>query len=455
MPHRSLGNLANKLGPVIRLQLGQVSLVVISSPDLAKQVMKTHDLSFSNRPKLLSAEIVGYNYKDIVFSPYDGYYRQMRKICVMELLSAKKVRSFESIREQESWDLVQSIQKQLMGSKTIININLTKMIVRMMSDVTFRVSVGSRCKDQATLLALVVEILSLSGGFDVSDLFPSYKLLHLVTGMRNKLVKIHKKIDKLFDDIISDHQQLRASGQISDDTEDDLLEVLLKLKEDGGGLQFPLTSENIKAVILDMFIAGTDTASVTIEWAMLELAKNPSAMKKVQTELRQTLKGKKKIYEADIRELDCLKLVIKETLRLHPPLPLLLPRECQEKCEVGGYHIPANTKVIINAWKIGCDPNNWSHPESFIPDRFYENSINMMGVDFEFLPFGAGRRMCPGINLGLANVELPLARLLYHFNWEVPINAKSQSIDTSEVFAVVLRPKHNLHLIPSAYNVDE
>ncbi|CAH1439889.1 unnamed protein product [Lactuca virosa] len=444
LPHHALGNLADKLGPVIRLQLGEVSAVIVSSPIFAKEVMKTHDLSFANRPKLLNAEIIGYNYTDIVFSPYGDYWRQMRKICILELLSAKKVRSFHSVREEESWNLIQSIGMQ--GSKTI---NLTQKIFMMTNVIACRVAVGSRCKDQALLLALIQETVSLAGGFDLSDLFPSVKVLHFLTGMRNKLVKIRKKIDHILDSIISEHEERRAAGQ--NNHNEDLLDVLLRLKVDGG-LEFPITSDNVKAVIVDMFVAGTDTSSVAIEWAMSELMKNPMVMKKVQVELRHALKGKNRIYESDIQELHYFKLVIKETFRLHPPVPLLVPRESRVKCEINGYHVPVNTKVLINAWKIGRHPDYWIDPESFVPERFSDNSVNMTGTDFELLPFGAGRRMCPGMTLGLANVELPLAMLLYHFNWELPDGTTSRDIDMSETFGATLKRKNDLHLITSAYN---
>nr|XP_043618746.1 cytochrome P450 71AV8-like [Erigeron canadensis] len=418
--------------------------------------MKTHDLSFANRPKLLSAEIVVYNYKDIVFAPYGEYWRQMRKICTLELLSAKKVRSFESIRDEESWNLIESISNKgkttslpPYGSETI---NLSEKIFSMMNAIAVRISIGSKCKDQEKLLALIGELIFLSGGFNLSDLFPSIRVLPLLTGMKYKLKKLHHQIDKILNNIISDHQQRSAATGLKDQNED-LLDVLLRLKDDDG-LHFPLTSDNVKAVLLDMFSAGTDPSSVTIEWAMLELMKNPRVMKKVQGELRQVVKGKNKIYESDIQELDYLKLVIKETLRLHPPLPLLVPRESREKCDIGGYHIPANTKVIINAWKIGCDAECWIDPEGFNPERFGKTSVDLFGTDFEFLPFGAGRRMCPGLTLGLANIELPLARLLYHFNWELPSGVTPKDLDTSETFGITLNLKHNLHLVPIAFNTN-
>ncbi|KAI7738833.1 hypothetical protein M8C21_011714 [Ambrosia artemisiifolia] len=447
LPHIALAKLSQTLGPIIHLRLGEFTAVVISSPVLAKQVLKTNDLSFANRPKLLSAEIVGYNYTDIVFAPYGEYWRQMRKICILELLSAKKVRSFESIRDQESCGLVESIVNE--GPVTI---NLTKKIFATMNVIACRVAVGSKCKDHEMLLELIEQIMSLSGGFDVSDLFPSFKVLHLVTGMRGKLMNIYGKIDKMLDSIIFDHQECRGDGRQADQNED-LLDVLLRLKDDGG-LQFPLTYDNIKAVILDMFAAGTDTASVIIEWAMFELMMNPRVMHKLQGELRRVLKGKKKVYESDLKDLDYLRLVIKETLRLHPPLPLLVPRECRETCKIGGYDIPVNTKIIINFWKIGRDLDYWNDPESFIPERFSGSLIDFKGTHFEYLPFGGGRRICPGLTMGMANVELLLTRLLYHFNWELPNGVNPEDLDRGETFGATLKRKHELYLVPSAYNTD-
>ncbi|KAL9991772.1 putative premnaspirodiene oxygenase [Helianthus debilis subsp. tardiflorus] len=333
-----------------------------------------------------------------------------------------------------------------------VTVNLTKKIFATINVIATQVAVGSRCKDHGMLVELIEQAVSLSGGFDVSNLFPSFKILHFVTGMGGKLMKIRGKIDKMLDGIISDHQECRAGGGRAEQNED-LLDVLLRLKDDGG-LQFPLTYDNIKAVILDMFAAGTDTASVIIEWVMFELMLNPRVMHKLQGELRRILKGKKKICESDIKDLDYLRLVIKETLRLHPPLPLLVPRECRAKCEIGGYDIPVNTKVIINFWKIGRDADYWNNRESFIPKRFSESLIDFKGTHFEYIPFGAGRRICPGLTIGLANVELLLTRLLYHFNWELPHGVNPENFDRSESFGATLKLKHDLYLVPSAYNIN-
>ena len=179
--------------------------------------------------------------------------------------------------------------------------------------------------------------------------------------------------------------------------------------------------------VQDIFGAGSDTSGVVLEWSMSELLRNPRVMKKAQSEIREALKGKKRVSESEVQEVSYLKWVIKETLRLHPSAPLLLPRECREACMIGGYEIAVKTKVIVNAWAIGRDPKHWYDAEKFIPERFDGTDFDFKGNNFEYIPFGGGRRMCPGILLGLANVQLPLAALLYHFDWEIPNGIKPEA----------------------------
>ena len=184
---------------------------------------------------------------------------------------------------------------------------------------------------------------------------------------------------------------------------------------------------------------------------MTEMMRNPKVLEKAQAEIRQMFKGKKKIQEKDFHELSYLKSVIRETLRLHPPLALLLPRECREQCKIDGYEIPIKTKVIINAWAIGRDPAYWLDAESFMLERFDDSSIDFKGTHFEYIPFGAGRRMCPAVLFGLANIELPLAQLLYQFDWELPNRMKPKDLDMIEAFGLVVKRKNNLHLIPTSF----
>ncbi|CAH1413915.1 unnamed protein product [Lactuca virosa] len=443
MPHRGVMELARKHGSLMHLQLGEVSTIVVSSPRWAKEVLTTYDITFANRPETLTGEIVAYHNTDIVLAPYGEYWRQLRKLCTLELLSNKKVKSFQSLREEECWNLVKYIRSTGQGSP----INLSENIFKMIATILSRAAFGKGIKDQMKFTELVKEILRLTGGFDVADIFPSKTLLHHLSGKRAKLTNIHNKLDSLINNIISEHPGNRTSS-----SQETLLDVLLRLKESA---EFPLTADNVKAVILDMFGAGTDTSSATIEWAISELIRCPRAMEKVQAELRQALNGKERIQEEDIQELNYLKLVIKETLRLHPPLPLVMPRECREPCVLGGYDIPSKTKLIVNVFAINRDPEYWKDAETFMPERFEKSSITVMGSEYEYLPFGAGRRMCPGAALGLANVELPLAHILYYFNWKLPNGKTFEDLDMTESFGATVQRKTELLLVPTDFKTLE
>lgn len=182
---------------------------------------------------------------------------------------------------------------------------------------------------------------------------------------------------------------------------------------------------------------------------------NPNVMAKAQSEVRQVFKGKKKYDEKDVEKLTYLKLVIKETLRLHAPFPLIGPREYRETTNIDGYTIPYKARVLVNAWAIARDPKNWENPESFIPERFENSSIDFMGNNFEYIPFGAGRRMCPGIHFGLANVALPLAQLLHHFEWELPYGVDPKDLDMTETHGSAASKEKDLYLITTEYRNDE
>ncbi|MED6212152.1 hypothetical protein PIB30_080469 [Stylosanthes scabra] len=199
----------------------------------------------------------------------------------------------------------------------------------------------------------------------------------------------------------------------------------------------------------DIFAAGIDTSASTIEWALSEMVRNPRVMAKAQAEIREAFRGKQRIHESDLDQLSYLKLVIKETLRLHVPLPLI-PRECTEKCMIGGYEIGVGTRVMVNAWAIARDPEYWHDAERFMPERFDGNCpIDFRGNSFEYLPFGGGRRICPGITFSLASIMFPLALLLYHFNWELPNAMKPEDLDMTEHFGLAIERKNDLCLIPT------
>nr|BAM68812.1 cytochrome P450 monooxygenase CYP71AV10 [Artemisia campestris] len=437
IPHRGLMDLARKYGSLMHLQLGEVSTIVVSSPKWAKEIFTTYDITFPNRPETLSGEIVAYHNTDIVFAPYGEYWRQVRKLCTLDLLSVKKVKSYQSLREEECWNLVQEIKASGSGRP----VNLSENIFMLIATILCRSAFGKGIKDQKEFTENMKEMLRQTGGFDVADIFPSKKFLHYLSGKRARLTSIHKKLDNLINNIVAEHTVKTASK-----TKETLLDVLLRVKD---STEFQLTADNVKAIILDVFTGGTNSSAATIEWAISELIKCPRAMEKVQAELRKALNGKEKIHEEDIQELSYLNLVIKETLRLHPPLPLILRRECHQPVNLAGYNIPNKTRLMFNVFAINRDPEFWKDAETFLPERFENSSTTVMGAEYEYLPFGAGRRMCPGAALGLANVQLPLASILYHFNWKLPNGASYDQINMTERYGLNVVRKAELLLVPS------
>lgn len=442
LPHQVLRDMANKYGPVMQLQIGEVPTVIISSPEAAKEAMKTHEINFVDRPCLLVAKVMYYNSKDIGFAPYGDYWRQMKKVCVLELLSAKRVKSFRSIREEEVSNFIRTIYSRA-GSP----INLSKMMFDLLNGITARTSVGKKYKHQEAFLPIIEQVIEAIGGTNIADVFPSSKLLCMISRFRSRLERSHQDADEILENIIYDHRVCREVAKTDEESEaEDLLDVLLNLQKHGD-LGFPLTTDSIKATILELFAAGSDTSSTLMEWTMAEMFRNPMVMRKAQEEVRQVFSNTENVDETCLHNLEFLKLIIKETLRLHPPAPLI-PRECNKTCEINGYVIQAKSKVMINAWAIGRDSDHWTEAEKFYPERFLDSSIDYKGTNFEFIPFGAGKRMCPGILFGMATAELPLAQLLYHFDWKLPNGDLLEDLDMNEVFGGTVRRKHQLNVIP-------
>ncbi|CAI0439157.1 unnamed protein product [Linum tenue] len=449
-PHRRLRDLARKYGPdVMQLQLGELSHIVISTPEAAKLVMKTHDLAFASRPSLLAPNILYDGCKDIAFAPYGEYWRQMRKICTLELFSAKRVQSFRHIREEEVSNLVASLTRSADAGEPV---DLTRMLFKLTSTVTSRAAFGKVQELNDAFQIVLDNISDVIAGFRVSDLYPSIKFLPALTGYRTKLQKMRKASDSVLEQIIGEHKSRRRAGRKDDGEKEDLVDVLLNLQEKQD-LGIPITMEVIKAVTLELFLAGIETSLTVIEWTMSEMIQNSRVFQRAQEEVRQVLGERgKDVDESHLHLLKYLDMVISEGLRLHPPIPLLIPRENGEKVELDAYNVPINTKVIVNAWAINRDPRHWAEPEKFHPERFLDCSTDYKGNDFQFIPFGAGRRICPGISFGMAVVKLTLANLLYHFRWELPSEMKQEGIDMTESFGTSLRRKNALRLIPVSYD---
>ncbi|KAB2604696.1 cytochrome P450 71D8-like [Pyrus ussuriensis x Pyrus communis] len=462
LPHHTLRDLAKKHGPILYLKLGQLDAVIISSAKAAQEVLKTHELAFAQRPIVLATEVMSFGQGGIIFAPYGDSWRSLRKVCMFELLSAKRVQSFRSIREEEAQNLVESIG--LMSHKGLV-INFSDMCCSFASDVVSKAAFGKKCKDQTEFLSLLDKVNKLSSGFDIPDLFPSLRFLGFVTGSIPTVKDIQSKLGKILENIINDHKTKRSKKDLmisststttagndkaEEGKEENFVDVLLKLKESNKA-EFNFTTNQIKDFIMDIFAAASETSATIIEWAMSELMKNPRIMKRAQAEVRQLVvqfEGKKgKVNEErDVKKLDYLKSVVKETLRLHSPLALL-PREASDTVQIGGFKVPIKSKVIINLWAMGRDPDIWGpDAECFKPERFHGSSVDFKGFDFEFIPFGAGRRICPGMSFGVTMIELALAELLYHFDWKLANGMNPNELDMTESSGLTCKRKNALYL---------
>ncbi|XP_072963579.1 cytochrome P450 71A9-like [Typha angustifolia] len=439
-PHHSLHELAIKHGHLMFLQLGSIPSLVISSSDAVREVFKSHDISFSGRPALYAASKLSYSFLDIAFSNYGEYWRQARKICVLELLSVKSVQSFRAIREEEVALLVTNIRRM---SSSNAPFDFSEMLISLTNKITLRVAFGDHVGSGGRFSRILIETQKLLGGFWVADYFTWLGWIDAVSGMRGRLARNFKELDEFYDQVIEEHSNASRAGEAQ---KEDLVHVLLRLHKDPiYGSTFS-SRNHIKGILTDIFIAGSDTSSATLEWTITELMRNPEVMAKAQQEVRSIIGNKGKVEEHDLEHLNYLKLVIKEALRLHPPAPLLIPRETIENCMIKGHTIPSKTRVFINAKAIGMDPNAWRNPTYFWPERFIDNDVDFRGQDFSLIPFGIGRRSCPGINFGVAIVELVLANLLYCFDWELPFGMRKENLDLEEEVGLTVHRKHPLYL---------
>ncbi|XP_021889585.1 cytochrome P450 71B37-like [Carica papaya] len=447
--HQSLWQMSKKYGPLIRLKLGSVPLVVVSSAETARQILKIHDIETCSRPELLATGSFSYNFLDIAFAPYGEYWKELRKISNNELFSNKRVQSFRFIREEEVASLVQTLS-QSAASKSLVDIK--ELLFSLSTNVIWRVAFGESFEENKwesrVFQVKLKEAISLLGTFSASDLFPYVGwIIDRLTGLHGRLQKSVQEMDVFLQEIIEKHE-----GKKVGEGKEDIVDVLLKIEElqnEQGSVT--LSRNHIKAILKDVFAAGIESTGITMVWALTELMRSPRVMKKIQAEIRDVMGNKGKVNEDDIEKLVYLNMVVKETWRLHPPAPLLIPREVMSPFKVNGYKIYPKTRLHVNVWAIGRDPKIWKDPEEFLPERFAGSSIDFKGQHFEFLPFGGGRRACPGINMGSTLVELTLANLLYRFDWKLPNGMSKEDINIDEAPGISIHKKIPLQVVPAAY----
>ncbi|KAG9447264.1 hypothetical protein H6P81_013392 [Aristolochia fimbriata] len=392
----------------------------------------------------------------MVFSPYGEYWREVRKLCTLELFTLKRAQSFRPVREEE----VELLMDSIISNSSPGVINLSESILALVNNIVCRTVFGQKYEaetgdayggSKSRFHDVLAEFQELLMVMTVADFFPHLDWIHKFTGLDAKIQKVFGEFDRLFDEVIETHQN--PGFRRSDQGGEDLVNVLLKVQKDSNPRKIPVTMNHVKAVLMDIFVAGTDTSSALIVWAMTLLMRNPLIRNKAQAELRRVMGKKEKVDEIDLHELEYLRAVIKETFRLHPPTPLLVPRETTEKLTIDGYTIPAKTRVFVNATAIGLDPECWDCPEEFRPERFLHSPIDYRGKHFELLPFGAGRRSCPGINFSTPTVELTLANLLHRFDWELPPGMGIADLNMKEAAGITTHKKIALCLVATAARV--
>nr|GMD56475.1 cytochrome P450 84A1-like [Ipomoea batatas] len=456
--HRGLAKLAEQYGGLLHLKMGSLHMVVVSGPDEARQVLQTQDNIFSNRPANVAISYLTYDRADMAFAHYGPFWRQMRKLCVVKLFSRRRAESWASVCDEVN----NAVRAVAMNCGSALNIG--ELIFGLTQNITYRAAFGSSPtsgQGQDNFINILQEFSKLFGAFNVSDFFPFLSRFDL-QGLNPRLVKARAALDGFIDEIIDDHirrQNKNDGGQVSGDgAETDMVDELLafysdemKVNESSDDLQnaIKLTRDNIKAIIMDVMFGGTETVASAIEWTMAELMKTPENLRKLQQELTDIVGLDRKVEEGDLEKLTFLKCCLKETLRLHPPIPLLL-HETAEATEVNGYYIPARSRAIINAWAIARDKNSWEDPDSFKPERFLKEGMpDFKGTNFEFIPFGSGRRSCPGMQLGLYALELAVAHLFHCFTWELPDGMKPSELDMDDVFGLTAPKATRLIVIPT------
>ncbi|XP_039170760.1 trimethyltridecatetraene synthase-like [Eucalyptus grandis] len=452
--HRSLHELSRIYGPIMKLQLGSGSVVVCSSADMAKAILKTHDAVFAYRPKSAAGKYTAYNYSGMTWSPYGPYFQEIRKIFLAQLFSAARLQSSEYIRVEE----MRVLTRNLFDAKGQ-SINLKDHLSDLNLNMICRMVLGKKYSDKSEnsnivsaegFRKMVDELFLLIGVLNLGDFLPLLDFLDL-QGYIKRMKAVNKKFDRFLEHVLGEHEARKVEGYEAKD----MVDVLLQHVNDPN-LGVKIERHVVKALIQELIAGGTEGSAASVEWAMCELLKNPHIFNKATQELDNIIGRERWVQEAGVMNLPYLNAVIKEIMRLHPVGAFIAHHFASQDCEVAGYDIPKGTRVLVSKWSIGRDPELWDDPENFRPERFIGKAIDVKGQDFELLPFGSGRRMCPGYNLGLRMIQTTLANLIHGFSWKLPENMTREELNMEEVpglstpkkipFIAVAEPRLPLHL---------
>ncbi|BBN02674.1 protein MpCYP829A1 [Marchantia polymorpha subsp. ruderalis] len=453
LPHQSLLRLKKKYGPLMFMQLGSVPTIVVQGPDMAKEVLRTQDHIFASRPDTVTGELFFYNRQDLLFAPLGPTFRLLRKTCVNSLFTPLRVQEFQGVRkEMLTAFLTKLLQEGRGGQPVQVDHKITEMNFNNVSKILYGKSYYGLKTTNADgsihareFHEIADEWARVAGSVIVGDYLPWLRKLD-IGGCEAHLLRLREEFNKFLTGVIEEHKRNSAAGG-KGSRKEDFVDVLLSLHADEDGNT--LSETQVKAFLQDLTLGGIDSSAAQMQWTLVELLRHPEVRHKVQQELDSVIGKDRMVEEADIVRLPYFRAMMKESFRLHPAVPFLAPHENTQATKISGYDIPANTRLLVNVYAIHRDPEVWEDPLKFNPERFMNRHQGLKGEDFKFLPFGSGRRMCPGMDYAMLVVEWTLAQLLHTCDLDVPEGMKPMDIDVGETFGVTLSTTSPLRIVIS------
>ncbi|XP_057435511.1 geraniol 8-hydroxylase-like [Lotus japonicus] len=435
-PHIALSKLSKIYGPIMTLKLGTITTIVITSPKLAKQVLQENSQIFSSRTVPHSAQVYDNHKFSVGWLPPSAKWRNLRKVLATKVFSPAMLDSTKFLRQKKMKELLDFLkEKSMKGEALDLGEAVFSTVLNSISNTFFSMDFSHSTSDEKArdFKTTFWGVMKDAGKPNIADYFPILRGID-PQGIYARMGSYFVKLTSIIDGIIEERMCSRASKADSKVSNDILDSLLSEIEETNS----QLTRKEIMHLFLSLLVAGIDTTSSTVEWAMAELLRNPDKLAKAKEELYEVIGKDATLEESHISKLPYLQAVVKETLRLHPQAPLLLPRKCDEAVNIAGFHVPKDAQVWVNVWAIGRDPTIWKNPNMFEPERFLECEINFKGNNFELIPFGAGKRICPGLPLAQRSVQFIVASLLHNFEWKLADGLTPEGMNMMEQFGLTL-----------------